>query len=219
VAIPLIMFGHAVSQAAPIVAAIAVRGRHKPVPYRPIVIWCLALLATDAIDLAVAARYGNNLWTSYVAIPVEVGMALWILSTWQPSEFLRLAYNLAIPVMGTLVVSLLVLTDPSVTFYRWIAPFLGLLALSASLHTLVLRTLISRAPLVRQDWFWICLGMALFWLGDVSVPVFADTFLVTHVDWVRWAYISRAYTDIVAFLLMSWGIVCQRVPARSFGSS
>jgi hypothetical protein len=219
VAIPLVMFGQAASQALPIVAALKVRGRHQPVPYPRLVFWCGILLVTDVLGLVVAEALGNNLWMVYVTLPVEVGLVLWLLSEWQSTELLRLTYSLAIPVMGTVVVSLLMLTDPAKTFYRYVSPFLALLGLAAALHTLVHRTLLSRGPLIRQDWFWICLGMALFWLGYVSVPVFADTFLVAHVDWVRWAYISRAYTDIVAFLLMSWGVVCQRVPARSFGSS
>ncbi|MFI4978486.1 MAG: hypothetical protein ACHQC8_07430 [Solirubrobacterales bacterium] len=218
-AIARVMFVQAASQALPIVAAFAVRGRHKPVPYPRVVVWCLILIGTDMLALVLAKLLGNNLWLSYVTRPIEVFLTLWVLSLWQPTEYLRLAYSLAIPVVGALVVSVLMLTDPTVTFSRWMAPPLALLALAASLHTLVHRTLLSRAPLARQDWFWICLGMSLFWLGYVSVPVFADAFLATHEDWVWWAYVSRAYTDIAAFILMSWGIWCQRVPARSFGSS
>lgn len=218
-AIARVMFVQAASQALPIVAAFAVRGRHQPVPYPRLVFWCGVLVVTDVLALVVAKAFGNNLWMVYVTLPVEVGLVLWLLSEWQPNELLRLTYLTAIPVMVTVVASLLVLTDPGRTFYRWVSPFLALLALAAALHTLVNRTLLSRGPLAQQDWFWICLGMALFWLGYVSVPVFADTFLATHEDWVWWAYVSRAYTDIAAFILMSWGIWCQRVPARSLGSS
>jgi hypothetical protein len=218
-AIPTIMYVHAASQALPIVAAYAVRGREQPAPYRRVIIWCLVLLATDAVDLTFARLRYNNLWTAYFTTPVEVGMSLWILAAWQPNELLRLTYNMAIPVTGTVVVSLLVLTDPSVTFYRWIAPFLSLLALAASVHTLAHRTLLSRAPLADQGWFWICLGMSLFWLGYVSVPVFLDLFIDTHQDWVGWAYMGRAGTDIAAFGLMAWGILRSRVPAWSGSSS
>jgi hypothetical protein len=217
--IPAIMYVHAASQALPIVAALGVRGRQQPVPYHRVVIWCLVLLATDAVDLTFARLHYNNLWTGYFTRPLELGMSLWILSDWQPNESLRLTYNLAIPITGTVVASLLVLTDPSVTFYRWIAPLLGLLALVASVHTLAHRTLLSRVPLTDQGWFWICLGMSLFWLGDVSVPVFADAFVVTHETWVHWAYMGRAYTDIAAFGLMAWGILRSRVPTWSGFSS
>lgn len=218
-AIARVMFVQAASQALPIVAAFAVRGRHQPVPYPRLVFWCAVLVVTDVLALAVAKAFGNNLWMVYVTLPIEVGLVLWLLSEWQPTELLRLTYTLAIPVMGTVVISLLMLTDPTKTFYRWVSPFLALLALVAALQTLVHRALLSRSRLTEQDWFWVCLGMSLFWLGYVSVPVFADAFLVAHEDWVWWAYVSRAYTDIAAFILMSWGIWCQRVPARSLGSS
>jgi hypothetical protein len=218
-AIPLVLYAASGAQLAPAAAAFAIRGRQQPVPYPRVVIWCIFLVFTDVVDRVVTRTMGNNLWTAYLILPVEVRLVLWILSAWQVTPFLQLAYTIVIPVMGLMTASLLLLTDPSVTFYRWVAPFLALLALVLSLHTLVYRALLSRKPLQEQDWFWFCLGLSLFWIGYVSLPVFADMFVVTHEEWVRWAYILRAWSNIVAFLVMSWGILRHRGPEWSGSSS
>ena len=188
------------------------------VPYRRLAVWCAFAIATDLMSLVAAKAIGNNLWMAYFTRPVEVGLLLWILVPWQPTEMLKLGYTLAIPIMVTLVASLLMLTDPARTFHQWIAPFLGLMALVGSLHTLLHRSLVSRSPLPQQDWFWICLGFTLFWTGYTTIPVFASQFVNTHVDWVLTAYMVRSYADILAFMLMSWGILLSRRRAWAPGS-
>ena len=218
-AIPLVLYAASGAQLAPVAAALKVRGRQRPVPYPRIMIWCVFLVFTDVVDRVVTKLIGNNLWTAYLILPVEVGLVLWILSAWQVTPFLQLAYTIMIPVMGVVTAAALLLTDPTFTFYRWVAPFLALLALAASLHTLVYGALQSRNPLPGQDWFWFCLGLSLFWIGYVSLPVFADMFVVSHVEWVRWAYIARAWSNIVAFVVMSWGILRYRGPEWSGSSS
>ena len=167
-----------------------------------------------------AARLsGANLWLGYATVPVEVGLFLWMLSVLQATEFLRTAYVMAIPVTGVVVLAMLLLTDPAQTFYRWVAPGLALMALAASLGTLVLRSLESRAPLALQDWFWFTLGLSLFWLNLVSITIFYEAFVNTHLDWVATALLARAYVDITACLLMSWGLLQPWLRARSSGSS
>jgi dolichol kinase len=176
-------------------------------------------MLTDEAAIVAAKLAGSNLWLSYLTLPVEVALFLWMLSVLQPTEYLRTAYILSIPVVGILVVALLVLTDPSRTFDRFVAPALALITLAASLHTLVLRSLESRAPLTQQDWFWLCLGLSLFWLSFVSITIFLEAFVGSHPEWVLTALIARSWVDIAAYCLMAWGLLQPWLRARSFGSS
>ena len=218
-AIPLIAKVQFACQALPIVAALTVRDRPRPVLYQRAIIWFCVLMLTDESAVVVGTLTGNNLWLGYLTLPLEVGLFLWMLSVLQPTEYLRTAYSLSVPVIGLVVIALLVLTDPAKTFDRYVAPGLALVTLSASLETLVLRSLESRAPLTQQDWFWLCLGLSLFWLSFVSITIFHQAFIGTHVDWVVTALIARAWVDIVAYSLMAWGLLQPWLRARSFGSS
>jgi hypothetical protein len=213
VAIPVLLHVASASQALPIVAAALVGERPLPVPHRRLALWCCLLVLLDVVDLAVGANTGNNLWTGYLTLPVEIGMTLWILSSWQSPRWAR-AYLLAVPVIGATVAIVLSLTDPLRTFDVWVSPILALLALAASLQTLVLRALQSRDALVRLDWFWICLGMAIFWVVQVSSPVFAFAFMRPHQDWVVTILLFRAGLMILSFVCMSWGIACLRTRPR-----
>ncbi len=219
VAIPILLHAKAVSQVVPIVAALAVWGRRLPAPYRRVVLLCGFLLAADALDLIIAAMEGNNLYTSFVTLPVEVALSLWLLAVFQPSSPLRFAYGVAIPALlgGTAIA--LAATEPAASFDLWVSPSLCLLILAAVLHTLVHRSLLSRRPLVSEDWFWICLGLAIHWGGLVAVPAFHRAYIGSHVEWVRVAYLAKAWTNIGAFIIIGWGVVCQQNPMRSSGPS
>jgi hypothetical protein len=218
-AIPLIVHVQFASPALPIVAALTVQDRPRPVLYHRAIVWLCVLMLTDESAMVVGKLAGNNLWLGYLTLPVEVALFLWMSSVLQPTEYLRTAYSLAIPVIGTIVVALMTLTDPAQTFDRFIAPALALVALTASLQTLVLRSLESRTPLTQQDWFWLCLGLSLFWLSFVSITIFHQTFIGAHSEWVVTALIARSWVDIAAYLLMAWGLLQPWLQARSFGSS
>ena len=111
-AIPVLLYVASASQALPIAAAALVGGRPLPVPHRRLALWCCLLVLLDVGDLAVGASTGNNLWTAYLTLPVELGMTLWILSSWQSPRWAR-AYMLAVPIVGATVAMALLLTDPA----------------------------------------------------------------------------------------------------------
>lgn len=177
------------------------------------------MAATGGLDLVVARATGTNEWLAYLTLPIEGSLVLWFLSFWQPLDWLRRLYRGAVPVvlLGTAIV-LMTAGDPEI-FGIWISPALALVALAGLLQTLVHRSLVSTESLGRQDWFWVCLGASVFWLGFVSLPPFHRAFVDTRPDWVRVAYTARAWVNIGAFLLVTWGVVCQRIPARSSGRS
>ena len=88
-AIPVLLHVASASQALPIVVAALVGGRQLQAPHRRLAIWCCLLVILDVVDLFIGARMGNNRWTGYLTLPVEVGMTLWILSSWQSPRWER----------------------------------------------------------------------------------------------------------------------------------
>ena len=217
--IPAVLYVLAAMQALPVLAIVVLWGRRPPAPLGRLALLCCMFLVSDAVSLVVARLMGTNLWVPYFTRPVEVGFTLWLLAAWQATPRWSQVYVAAIPALGAVSGVLLLLTDPAVSFDRWIGSSQALVALAASLHTGVHRTLSTREVLLGLGWFWICCGLALFWLLYVSVDVFAQTFVATHIDWARTAYFGRAYMLPVTFGLMTWGVLCQRLRAASLGRS
>jgi len=213
VAIPVLLHVASASQALPIAAAALVGSRQLRPPHRRLATWCALLVLLDVADLLIGASTGNNLWTGYVTLPLEIGITLWILSSWHSARWAR-AYLLAGPLIAAAVAVVLLVSDPLRTFDVWVSPILALVALAAALHTLVTRALLSNDALVRLDWFWISLGMAIFWVVQISSPVFAFAFMQSHPDWVELILLCRAGLMILGFLSMSGGILCLRTPSH-----
>lgn len=209
-AIPIFFHVVFATQAFPLAAILAVRGRRPPDPYRRIALWSCMLMIFDVLSRIVAILMGTNLFLVYFTEPIEVGMTLWILAAWQPTAALRSAYLAVIPAIALVIAVVLALSDLPRMFDAWIGPGLALVALVAVLQTLVHRTLLSRELLTEQDWFWICLGLSLFWVSNVPLPPIMNAYVIAHVDWlVRLLYV-RAGLLMLAFSLVAWGVLCTR---------
>lgn len=207
---PAFLYFIVASQGLPVVAVLAVGGRRPSIPHRRLAILCCVFLISDLLMRAAALLTGNNHWVSWFMQPCEVALTLWLLSWWQPHERLRRLYlrGMSAFVLASGVV--LLVTNPWVTFDRWVNSAQALVALAASLHTAVHRSLLSREMLTDQGWFWICSGLALFWMTIIPISPFVDALLPTHVGLVRDIIIARACLIPAAFCLMTWGVMCKR---------
>lgn len=216
---PAVLYAASLSQALPLVAGWMCRGRRPPAPVRLVLWWCAALLATDALSIAVARAQGNNTSLQYAAVPIQSGLVLWALSGWQWHEVFRLAYRIAVPVLGGATAAVLLMRPPEPMFDEVVAPIHALVLLAASLYTLLQRALRAEGGIAWQAWFWICLGLSLYYAGSVAIRPFARALLAAEVDWVRQAYFARAWTSIFAFVLITLGILCLRFRSVSGGRS
>jgi hypothetical protein len=156
---------------------------------------------------------GNNHWIGWFTQPAEVILTLWLLLPWQPLPGLRRLYVTSIPLFGALSALVLVLTDPHVSYERWVLPCQALVALAAALQTGVMLALRSPDLLTEQDWFWICSGLALFWISAIPIVPFSEAYMKTHLELVRNVLMARAMLIPIAFALMTWGVLCKR-PSR-----
>ena len=211
---PVVMYLAAVSVALPLVAIQVMWGRFPPAPLRRLRVWCGFLLLANLVELVIAFQTQRaNLWFGYYSIPVEVALFLWTVAGWHQARVARL-YLLAVPLALLGAVVVIFSANQEQLFSVIVGPVLSLLALFAVMHTLVACSLASTGLLTRQDWFWICLGFALFWTCFAPLPAFAEAFVISAFELVNTAYIVRAWLIIAAFLLISWGVICPRVPTR-----
>jgi len=218
--IPVVLHAATLSQALPVCAAALRRGRRLSTPARLIVVWCLLLLLDDAISLTIAHVRGRNLWYQYPTFPLESCIALWAFSLWQSNELLRIVYRIVIPVLLLVTAAALLMPGRAAAFDDVVVPLYSLVLLIAAVQTLLYRTFTSEQLVTREDWFWIGLGMSLTYGTAVAIRPFAQAFITSRPDWVADAYIAKAWTDILAFLLITRGILLRPNPLpRSGGRS
>jgi hypothetical protein len=171
------------------------------------------------ISYLVGQVTGTNLWLVYLYTPIATGIALWTLSLWHSHPLVQLTYRLAIPLSLLLLAACLLSPYPRAGAENVGIPALRLLVLAAAAYTLVSRTVSALDPVTRQDWFWISLGIAVYYAFGVLLHPFVAIFEPQRVDLVRLAYYTNDGADIIAFLLITAGMLCPLHPTRSGGSS
>ena len=211
--IPLIAHVATLSQTLPILATLR-HGRTLPEARRWIVVWAVVLLVYDGTSLWLGAvNSTGNLWIGYISGPLEVGAALMALSLWQYTPLSRIAFRYAIPVFAVAWVALVVLVEDTSTFSLTTGPLKSLLLLSASVGTLLVCVLRHEGGLLRQDWFWVCLGLALRYGSNTALDPIARV-LGQDFSALDTLYQSKAWLDVVASLVIARGILCPIPPPQ-----
>ncbi len=184
-----------------------------------VIAWCAVLFVTDIGAIVARMAAGNNLWMQYVVTPLEDAMALYILSRWQRGDVARLTLRLAIPVFLIVWVALVIGLERTDDFSVFAHPFQALVMLAASLYTLARGTLEETGRVTQRDWFWISLGLSLFYAPGTALQPFAHAVYPVRPDLVRLAFYTKAALDVAAFFLIARGMLCPPTRAPSGGSS
>jgi hypothetical protein len=207
VRIPILLHLSTLAEAAPLIAAAVVR-RPARGARAWVLVWCAVLLAESGISYWLSWNGVHNLWLEYFFTPVTGATVLWALSFWQTSDLARLTMRLAIvPFLPVWAVLTIFFEDTSF-FSRAADSVASLVGLSAAAYTLVARSRTATGDLLRQDWFWVSAGMALY-LGTFSMidPLSALLVGSDPVLMVR-AYQFEAVLAVVAFLAIARGMTC-----------
>jgi hypothetical protein len=213
------MHAAALSQLLPPVVGVA-GGRVAAPPRRWVVVWCLLLVTSDALSLALGMQRINNLWVGYLFMPLTGAVALWALSHWHAPGTGWLALRLAIPLFVAVSAALTLRVEDPQTFSLVAAPFRGLVLLLATIWTFIHRSLAETVPMVRRDWFWTVAGLMLY-AGTTTAmePVAWYLLSAERVDLLHLAINAKAASDILAFVAITWGVLCPVPPTSSGGSS
>lgn len=217
--IPLILIVALAAHLIPILTILWLWGWRPPAPYGRLLALVFVLFLSGMIELVLALNSVPNLWISWFALPIEAVLMFWMLRDWHHSGFMRRLYEMVACALVIWILMMVLLAHPRVTFDVWTWPLTALILLAASAHTLVARSLDSRQLLTGQGWFWVCLGVMLFWLGSVPVTAFSQAVLNVQIGWALSAYSLRSGLNIIAFLLLAWGAICHHTQARSSGLS
>jgi hypothetical protein len=203
---PLLLNLGALVTVAPLIAAVS--GRVRSAPHRWVLAWSGVEVLESAVQWVLAKHGVRNLWLVYVLAPLDTAVLLWALSWWQTGQLARLTFRFAIPASVAAFYVMAIAFDSASAFSRAAFPMIQLVSLSAAAATLVARSRVSRGDVLREDWFWICGGMVLYFgtfstMGPLSrlLAASAPSLLLHALE------VSQVVT-IVSFLLVAWGIAC-----------
>jgi len=195
------------SQLFPAIAALRFAGRLPAVRWW-FLAWCLLSFLADGAQLLSAHIAGSNLWLRLVTHPLRAALLFWTLSLWQlepkPQRMMRQAIVIFIPV--TLAVALL--WEGAASFGDKSGPILQLGLLAGCVYTLVSRSVAATERLAREDWFWITLGLSLYFALNVALAPTAMALLRDNVPLLKQVLLFKARADILAFILMTVGMLC-----------
>ena len=180
----------------------------------------LVSLAGDVVQFALADHGYNNLWVSYLTTPLLGAGLLWGLAWLQPEGVSRLAIRLSVPAYVVVAYLLALTVERLDSFSRWVFPLHSLLVMAAALWTLLNRGLRPQMrPLFRTDWLWMAGGLALYGAATLLLEPVLVVFMRSRLDLVLAAYNGRAAAYLIAFLAITWGVLCREPATRSGLSS
>jgi hypothetical protein len=166
------------------------------------------------------SRHGApNLWFLHLAMPVFPSLLIWALSLWQRSDVSRLAFRLTIPLF-VVTWAILLLHVERLPDYSFVGgPIRSVLLVTLACYTLVTNARQSLNPVWRADWFWISSGLLLsFSARVVLTPISASLVNSAPAELIRMDVIFNAI-DVIATLLVSWGVFCAKRESASGGFS
>lgn len=188
--------------------AVVPRWRQAPEVRRWVAAWCLVFFLSDVLQLAVSRLRYTNLWLFMFINPIEDGLILWILSYWQVTPVARLAMRMAIPLVIVTYLVIAIATGEHRTYQAFAGPFRALVVLSATLFTLISRIAARPEGAPNRDWFWVTLGVALYYgLHVATEPIVSALGTTDRMVMIR-IFSVKAIFDVVAFILIWRGMRC-----------
>ena len=204
--ISLSLYGAAASQLGPVLAALRPGGLASA--RRWIVAWCAVALAVDLASLATSRLNVNNHWLTYVALPLRGLLVFLALAGWQRWDLARRTLLAAIPAYVFTCAVLFALAERADSFSAISEPMYTLLGMSAALFTVLTRGMDTSRPLLREEWFWVCTGVVLFFGSNAAYHPFARIALASRPDLVISALIVKSYFEIGAYAAITIGVLC-----------
>ena len=182
--------------------------RGLPTPRRWFLLWCVISLVADGVWFVFGQVAGENLWLRTVTVPVRAAVLFWLLSLWQTGARSRRLMRQAITIFIPATVLIALIWEGASSFGDKSGPMLQLAQLAAAVYTLVSRSVASTDRLAREDWFWITLGLSLYFAVNVALGPVAMALLPQDQSFLVQVYVFKARADILAFVLMTVGMLC-----------
>lgn len=205
-----------VAESLPVLAAVLTRTRDAGRRWIAVAFGVWFLL--DCILWWTAVRHLNNHWLVHLGNPISTSLFLLAYSAWMREPVRERALQLAIG--GYLVVwaGLFLTTEDPRTFSQYTDPLQALVLILVCAYALVRALATEPPPVWRRAVFWVSIGLlADFGTGLLLAPV-SGMLAATEPSLLVSAYVAKSGINIIAYLLVTTGMLCPPRPS-SIGAS
>lgn len=206
------------------VTLVLLTGRRHPLdrPKTMVVLWLLLLILENALGIlwVAFAPDPNNLFLGLVFLPLEGGLILSAIALWQVIPVARSTVRFMIPLYAVVwLLAMLFVEDPR-GYSIMASPVLGLIVLACALFGLVSRAHRDPEPILRTDWGWILSGLAIYSATNTTFTIPSQLGMLNG-DMALLVRISiwKAWIDLTAMLIITWGLIWPTLRASSTSSS
>ena len=200
-----------VAEAIPVVAAIAKRTRDTGRRWIAIAfgVWFLQ----DCALRWLAHDGRNNHWLIHVGNPVSTVLFLLAYAAWMREPVRRRALHLAAAAYCVVWAALFLTIEDSHTFSQYTSPLQALVLILVCAYALMRAVANDPPPIWRTGVFWISVGLLLYFgIGLLLSPV-SGMLITTEPSLVLTAYVAKAGFNIIAYLLVTTGMLCPPRPS------
>lgn len=195
------------------------RARRLNLPLRLIVIYSAAALAEGLVMWYLGSQNRSNLWLIHIFAPFEATILLYALSRWQTRELARLMVVCCVPAFLLLWGSLTITSESLAQFPQYVKTVESILLVAVSAFTLVSKSRSLVQPLVQQDWFWVSVGLIIYFSMLAVLNPVANLLLQRESMLLLMAVFEvNAALMILHNILFAWAIRCQQKQVNSGGS-
>lgn len=167
----------------------------------------------------VLGRLGiHNLWLGDVVVPVESALIVRAFAAWQVDQRLRLILRRAAPLMLLFWLPPLFGWEPRGDFNIAVDSVQAIVCVAVAAYTVVRRFLEADGPSADRDWFWIGVGVMLYFATYALINPLSNYLIKHSPQTVVAVFVVRGAMQVVANLLYFLGMRCPR-SRQNFGPS
>ena len=199
------------AEAVPVAAVVLTRTRNPA--RRWIAIAFASWLVQDAALWWTAVRHMNNHWIIHIGNPITTVLFLLAYGWWMDDPVRRRALRIAAGAYVVVWAALFLTVENIGTFSQYTGPLQALVLMLVCAYALVRAVGTGAAPVWRRDVFWVSIGLLLdFGTGLLMAPV-SGMLAEAHPSLVLHALAGKDAINILAYLLVTIGMLCPPSPS------
>ena len=155
----------------------------------------------------------NNHWLIHVGNPVSTVLFLLAYAAWMREPVRRRALHLAAAAYCVVWAALFLTTEDSHTFSQYTGPLQALVLSIVCAYALMRAVANDPPPIWRTGVFWTSVGLLLYFGTGLLLSPVSGMLMATDPGLVLTAYIAKAGLNIIAYLLVTTGMLCPPRPS------
>ena len=200
-----------IAEAFPAVAAVVARTRDTARRWIAVAfgVWFLE----DCALRWLAHSGRNNHWLIHVGNPVSTVLFLLAYAAWMREPVRRRALHLAAAAYCVVWAALFLTIEDARTFSQYTGPLQALVLIIVCAYALMRAVANDPPPIWRTGVFWISVGLLLYFGTGLLLSPVSGMLVGTEPSLVLTAYVVKAGLNIIAYLLVTTGMLCPPRPS------